>query len=89
MGKTKDATTAGTIQRETIERAEKAQPRQKDKPPVGYKYNPVFVESKSRRLQLAMQPSLYDRVKAGAVAAGLSVNEYIHQILDAATREEE
>ena len=65
-----------------------AQPRPAEKPPEGYKLNPLYVETKSRRLQLVLQPSLYDRVKAGAAAAGLSVNEYVHQILDNATREE-
>lgn len=59
-----------------------------EKPPEGYKINPLYVETKSRRLQLVLQPSLYDRVKEGAAAAGLSVNEYVHQILDNATREE-
>lgn len=58
------------------------------KAPEGYKLNPLYIETKSRRLQLVLQPSLYDRVKAGAKAAGLSVNEYVHQILDEATREE-
>lgn len=56
--------------------------------PSGYKFNPLYVETKSRRLQLILQPSLYERVKAGAIAAGLSVNEYVHQILSNATREE-
>jgi len=65
-----------------------AQPKPAEKPPEGYKRNPLFVETKSRRLQLVLQPSLYERVKTGAVAAGLSVNEYVHQILDNATREE-
>lgn len=65
-----------------------AQPRPAEKPPEGYKLNPLYVETKSRRLQLVLQPSLYERVKAGAAAAGLSVNEYVHQILDNATREE-
>ena len=50
------------------------------KAPEGYKLNPLYVETKSRRLQLVLQPSLYDRVKAGAAAAGLSVNEYVHRI---------
>lgn len=64
------------------------QPQPTGKPPEGYKVNPLYVETKSRRLQLVLQPSLYERVKAGAAAAGLSVNEYVHQILDNATREE-
>ncbi len=59
-----------------------------DKPPEGYKKNPLYIEVKSRRLQLVLQPSLYERVRARAEATGLSVNEYIHQILDNATREE-
>lgn len=58
------------------------------KPPEGYKRNPLYIEVKSRRLQLILQPSLYERVRAKAKAAGLSVNEYVHQILDEATREE-
>lgn len=56
--------------------------------PEGYKLNPLYIETKSRRLQLVLQPSLYNRVKEKAQGAGLSVNEYIHQILDEATREE-
>lgn len=58
------------------------------KPPEGYKLNRLYVETKSRRLQLVLQPSLYERVKTAAIAAGLSVNEYVHQILSNATREE-
>lgn len=56
--------------------------------PEGYRINPRYIEKKSRRLQLVFQPSLYERVKAAADAAGLSVNEYIHEVLDKATREE-
>ena len=56
-------------------------------PPAGYKMNPMYVETKSRRLQLVLQPSLYERVKKAAKDAGLSVNEYVHQILDSATRD--
>lgn len=57
-----------------------SQPRPIKKPPKGYKLNPIYVETKSRRLQLVLQPSLYDRVKAKTITAGLSVNEYIHQV---------
>lgn len=63
-------------------------PRIAEKPPAGYKLDPRFVEVKSRRLQLVLQPSLYERVKAKAAATGISVNEYVHQVLDNATREE-
>lgn len=52
--------------------------------PEGYKANPAFVETKSRRLQLLMQPSLHDRIKARAAAEGLSVNEYLHKTLEEA-----
>ena len=56
--------------------------------PQGYKINPeLYVETKSRRLQLIIQPSLYDRVKSAANKEELSVNEYIHRVLDAATKE--
>ena len=58
------------------------------KAPEGYKLNPLYVETKTKRLQLVLQPSLFDRVKKGAKQAGLSVNEYVHRILDEATREE-
>ena len=73
-----------------ISTAEPEETRQEERelPASQAKLNPLYVETKSRRLQLVLQPSLYDRVKAGAAAAGLSVNEYVHQILDTATREE-
>ena len=60
-------------------------PRLTGKPPKGYKTNPLYVEVKSRRVVL--QPSLYERVKKRAEDAGLSFNEFVHQILDDATRE--
>lgn len=69
------------------EQQDSAQAEAAGNPPAGYKVNPLYLETKSRRLQLVLQPSLYARVKAGAAAAGLSVNEYVHQILDNATRE--
>ena len=56
--------------------------------PAGYKLNPLFVETKTKRLQLVLQPSLYDRVKARATSEGVSVNEFIHRTLDEATRSE-
>lgn len=54
--------------------------------PEGYKANPAFVETKSRRLQLLMQPSLHEKIKAAAKAEGSSVNEYVHHILETAMK---
>lgn len=55
-----------------------------ENPPKGYKLDPRYVETKSRRLQLMLQPSLYDRIKAEADAAGISVNECICRTLNKA-----
>lgn len=53
-----------------------------EKTPEGYKLNPQYVETKSRRLQLLLQPSLYERIKLKATAEESSVNELIHSILE-------
>lgn len=56
-------------------------------PKEGYKINPLYIETKTRRLQLILKPSVYEKVKANAVANKLSVNEYIHQILENAVND--
>lgn len=56
------------------------------KPPEGFKVNPLYVETKSRRLQLLVQPSLYEKMKTRATAEGFSVNELVHSILEEALR---
>lgn len=58
--------------------------RSLNKIPEGYKANPKYIETKSKRVQLLMQPSLYERVKMQADESGLSVNECIHALLDEA-----
>ena len=50
---------------------------QSGKPPKGYKVNPLYVETKSRRVQLLMQPSIVDAAKKYATAQGLSMNELV------------
>lgn len=62
---------------------------QTDAPPEGYKVNPLYIEKKSKRLQLLIQPSLFGKVKARADREGKSVNELIHSILEDETREEQ
>lgn len=58
----------------------------KDTTPEGYKVNPAYIEKKSRRLQLLMQPSLYDLLKTRAVEEGTSVNNLIHELLEEAVK---
>ena len=53
--------------------------------PQGYKLNPEYVEKyiekKDRRLQLLLQPSLYNAIKSRAERKGKSVNQFIHDTL--------
>lgn len=70
-----------------IEKPETASAVKTTDAPAGYKANPLFVETKSRRMQLLVQPSLYEAIKAKAAADGQSVNECVHSILEAAIRE--
>lgn len=53
------------------------------------KRNPLFVETKSRRLQVLMQPSLHARLKKLAYEKGISFNELLHSTLEAYADEEE
>lgn len=55
--------------------------------PEGYKSNPAYIELKSKRVQLVLQPSLYERVKKAADKEGISFNEYCHRLLEGATGE--
>ena len=57
-------------------------PVESGKPPDGYKLNPMYLEKKSRRFQLLMQPSLYKKLRARAYEGGISINELIHSILE-------
>lgn len=59
-----------------------------EKPPKGFKVNPLYVETKSKRLQLVVQPSLLDKLKGRAKAEGRSVNDLVHSILEEALRGE-
>ena len=49
--------------------------------PEGYKKNPLYIEKKTKRVQLIMQPSLYEKLKAAAASEGESLNNYIHELL--------
>lgn len=58
----------------------------REKTPKGYKVNPLYIETKTKRIQLVVQPSLYEKIKAASNAAGLSLNEFCHRVLDKATQ---
>lgn len=66
------------------EKPEQAEP---EKAPEGYKVNPAYIETKSKRVQLLMQPSLHQKLKSKAVAEGKSLNDLIHIILEEAVKE--
>lgn len=53
----------------------------KTKAPDGYKVNPLFVEKRTKRIQLIMQPSVYERAKAKAEDKGTSFNDYVHGLI--------
>lgn len=56
-------------------------------PPEGYRLDPRFIEKKTRRLQLLLRPSIYEKLKARADAEGQSVNEFIDHLLEATLKE--
>ena len=49
--------------------------------PEGYKFNPKFIETKSKRVQLLLQPSVVEAIKTLAKSEGLSMNEAISQAI--------
>lgn len=68
-----DGKKKGATQKKTATRSKTA--------PEGYKANPEYIETKSRRVQLLVQPSIYEAVKAKASKLGISTNEAINEAL--------
>lgn len=56
--------------------------------PEGYHANPLFIENKSKRLQLLTKPSTAEKLRAKAQREGRSVNDIVNTILEDALREE-
>lgn len=54
----------------------------RQKPPAGYKINPLYVETKSRRVQILLKPSNYQKAKDLADKAGQSFNDFINTLLE-------
>ena len=57
--------------------------------PEGYKVNPLYIETRSKRLQILIQPSIYEKIKDRAATEGVSVNEVINSIFIKAFEEGE
>ena len=73
--------------------AEAPAPAQKEevqagKAPEGYHINPLYIENKSKRLQLLVKPSTAEKLRAKAQREGRSVNDIVNTILEDALREE-
>lgn len=73
--KEEPATTATAPQPETIN------PGTIGKPPAGYKINPLYIETKTKRVNLVLQPSLAERMKRSAQKQGVSVNEMVSEVM--------
>lgn len=90
----KDNPALSFISQESIDRAERtistseAEPLEPQKAPEGYKLNHLYIETKSKRLQLLIQPTLYTKLKSKAQAESISVNALINRILQEALKEE-
>ncbi|MBR6955105.1 MAG: hypothetical protein IKH77_08750 [Clostridia bacterium] len=61
-------------------------PRPETAAPEGYRVNPMYIEKKTRRLQLLLRPSVYEAVRARAQGEGVSVNDLINTLLEEATK---
>lgn len=49
--------------------------------PEGYKANPAYIETKSKRVQLLAQPSTVEAIKSLAKANNISMNEAINEAI--------
>jgi len=53
---------------------------------VSIKRNPMYIETKSKRFQLLLQPSLHSSLKVMADQKETSLNDLIHTILEQAAK---
>ena len=68
---------AGTEQ-ETPTRAKTTRPAA----PEGMKVDYRYIEKRTRRVQLVLQPSLYTKIKEKAALLEMSFNDYCHKVLE-------
>lgn len=52
-------------------------------PPKGYKLNPEFIETKSKKLQCLVKPSDFEAMKKKAQELNTSVNALVNEAIEA------
>lgn len=58
------------------------QAAREEKIPDGYKLNPEYIEKRTRRVQIILQPSIYKAAKKIADKRKVSFNDLIHSLLE-------
>ncbi len=48
----------------------------------GYRMNPMYIETKSKRVNLVLRPSLHSIAQEKATKEGISFNDYIHRLIE-------
>lgn len=66
---------------------EEIKDKKNQKPPKGFRIAPRYVELKSKRYNALLKPSNFERLKAAAEEAGISVNEVLNRLIEAALPE--
>ncbi len=66
---------------------EEIKEKKSQKPPKGFRIAPLYVELKSKRYNALLKPSNFERLKAAAEEAGISVNEALNRLIEAALPE--
>ena len=77
------------IEESTVQEETKTAPIKKNAIPEGFKANPEYIETKSKRVQLLLQPSTVGSIKRLATKKGLSMNEAINEAIQEYLRKEE
>ena len=79
---TKAETPVKTVKAEIVDAATVSAYSKPSHIPEGYKVNTLLVETRSKRFQMLIQPSLYETLKMVADKEGCSVNDIIHRTLE-------
>lgn len=73
---------------QTPEEATSLQAKKSTPVPKGYKLNPQYIETKSKRVQALIQPSVYKEAKKVSKKLGISMNDFINRAMKEASYNE-